>query len=177
MLPGSYRETRRMYLEMTERKRLDFFKMILHITEKNKEVRDYTFKLLKYFDRCAQIRNLFAHSRYAPSFFGDDNKRLYLSKRRSQISRSLIYPKPSLQKIRKLADQIQHGGTLASNLGTYVFYRDVPLDKLPLSVRMEAPLSLPEIPPPPNMPKKFRSPHTPPMPPYLLRSPLRRPTG
>jgi len=78
MLPGSARETRRIYLEMTDRKRLDYFKMIIHITEKDKAVRDYTFKLLKYFDRCAQIRNLFAHSRYAPSFFGDDNKRLYL---------------------------------------------------------------------------------------------------
>jgi hypothetical protein len=172
ILPGSSRTIRRMYLEMPDRKRLDFCKMILHITETNKETRDYTFRLLKYFDWCAQTRNTFAHSRYAPSFFGDDHKRLYLSKRQSQQSRNLVYPKPSLQKLRKLADQIQRGADLASNLGTYVFYRGVPSEKLPLFVRAGGPLSLPEIPPPPKMPKKFRCPHTPTMPPYLTRLPL-----
>jgi hypothetical protein len=169
-LPTPYRPTRRMYLEMTERKRIDFFKIILHLAETEKTTREYTFKLLKYFDRCTQIRNLFAHARYSPSFFGDDHKRFYLSKRPSQTSRNLIYPKPTLQKVRLLADQIHRGANLASNLGTFVFYQGTPATELPVSVRAGGPLSLLEIPPLPNMPKKYRSPHTPKRPPYLLQS-------
>jgi hypothetical protein len=165
-----YRPARRMYLEMTERKRVDFFKMVLHLAETEKSTRDYTFKLLKYFDRCAQIRNLFAHARYSPSFLGDDHKRFYLSKRPTQTSRHLIYPKPTLGKIRTLADQIHEGANLASDLGTYVFYQGTPTNELPLTVRSGGPLSLLEIPPLPNMPKKYRSPHTPKLPQYLLRS-------
>jgi hypothetical protein len=159
------------YYEMSERKRLDFIKIIFSAYEKEQSVKSTVAKLLKYFEWCMDARNRLAHARYSPPLFGAKNNRLYLVKRASRRGTTLQYMKPSLRELRTAADHVRVGLTCCVNLRFYLTLRDTPQNEWSLSQRLSAldSQSLPKIPPPPKKLRKSLWPHTPPMPSDLLR--------
>jgi hypothetical protein len=171
----TYKLAKKMYFSLPERNRLDLIKIVFGVCEKDPTVKVAISKLLRYFEWSAHTRNYFAHARHEPSFFQrDENNKIYLARRGQRYGPKAHYMKPSIPKIQNAADKIHQGMDYCFSICLYLEVRDVPSNELPLAARALWSLSsqsLPEIPPPPRKLSKSLTPHTPPMPAYLLQRP------
>lgn len=161
----------KMYFALPERNRLDLIKMVFSSHEKAGDVKIAVSKLLKYFEWCQYARNQFAHAHYDPSLFRKDTDQIHLAKRGQRYGPKPHYMRPSLRVIRNVADKINDGLQHCLSLCLYLEARDIPQNEQTLALRALWSLSdqcLPEIPPPPKKLRKSLTPHTPPMPAYLL---------
>jgi hypothetical protein len=167
-LKGITRKTTEfLYGEMNERQRLNAIRFIIDEYETDQSAHAAISKLITYFEWCIEIRNTLLHAEQ--SGFGH-TEILWMQKRSSKEYSKLNYLKLRIEKLRQIADQIKIGHDAGWDLFVYLFKRDTPPEKWPLTFRALHVTTLPEIPLPPK--KLDLSEHGPlgPIPDYLRKS-------
>lgn len=168
---ASTKRVMRASRELSDSARIEFCKVVFSMNEKDPALIQYFSRLLNYYDKCRVIRNELIHSRFDPVPFSTDQTRLYIRKQRSRTATSYTYRKPSLRVLRKVTDKFHLGLVYATNFHLHLLFRGKAASETPLWYRDAIGQPLPEISPPPRLRGKSLSPHTPPLPTYLRRSP------
>lgn len=132
------------YFRLDERHRLKAVKSMFNKYEKDERVRAVIESLVDYFQWCWEVRNALLHSQLYPALFAKKDK-LYLAKPAGKQQLETKYLALDLTALRGIADRIRIGQIRTSATILYLRYRDIPTDRLPLTLRARAPEPLPEI--------------------------------
>ena len=126
--------------------------------------------LIEYFNWARDARNTLLHAEQYPALFGGRSDTLYLTKRNGKENRKSVYVTLSLKHLRDIADKMQAGVQQGARVRIFLRVQGVPVEKLPVSLRMFAPESLPEKLRVPKRLKISLTPHDGPIPPHLRKS-------
>lgn len=147
------------YLSLNEEKRLKAITETFNAFEKDPRVKASVRNIIKYFNWAREVRNTLLHAEHYPPLFGGDPELLYLTKRQGKQIPKTAYVTISLPNLRKVANQIQDGVQQCATIRIFLRVRGQSAESLPISLRMFAHESLPEILPLPTPVRLSLKPH------------------
>jgi hypothetical protein len=154
------------FWSLSEETRLKALKTVFEEYEKDEKIKKLLGELLNYFSWCWDVRNKLLHAVHAPGLFDERRGELPLAKRIGKKSPEMGFLYLQLAELRALADKVEQGGSIASDIQIHLLYRDTPEAKRPRwlvafeNVRSPLPDKL-ELPMPLTLLDRRRTPPTP----------------
>lgn len=158
------------YYNLNEEKRIGAVREVFKTYEKSTAVKAAVNNLMDYFQWCRDTRNQLLHAEQYPALFGGNPEMLYLTKRIGKQTPKTGHMAFTLERLRSIADKMRAGVSQSGQIHIHLRVRDVPIEKIEVSLRAYKHESLPQILRVPRSLKLSPNPYNGPKPGYLRKA-------